>query len=411
MRKKIGIYHLGADSTTAGGTGRKSVAIASRLAARYDVTLISDSRVTAQELEQRYGVSLKGVTLVQLRFPLQQTAWKLVQSRVGSPLRLLRADSMLTNLRRDVDRTYYRQIRKLGLDVFINNVFGSNLPCPARRGIYMCMFPHPMKAQTRPHYGFVHGIYDAIVSRLYPLTPEILDSYDVITANSNFTGEWVEKLWNRRAVVVYSAASDMGPPGPKQNLIVHVGRFVGETRSDYKHQLTLLEVFRELRDLHRENWELHFVGALLADEASRRMLERLKSAARGLPVHLHLGASFEALRALYRRASIYWHATGYGTSPELQPRWQEHFGMTTVEAMSAGAVPVVIDSGGQRETVEHQVTGFRWKSLDELSESTLFLARNQEALGTFSRRAASASAHFGTEAFMSRVEQVLDSLA
>lgn len=410
MRQKIGIYHLGADSTAAGGTARKSVAIASTLARKHDVTLISDEAVSSRELENLYGVSLRGVTLVELRLPLQRAAWGLVQSPAGRALRLLRADSMLTNLRRDIDRSYYRQIRGLGLDVFINNVFGSNLPCPAPHGIYMCMFPHPMKGQPRPDYGFVHGIYEAVVSRWCGLTPRVLESYDVITANSNFTGQWIETMWKRRPEVVYSAASDMGPPGPKDNTIVHVGRFVGEGRSDYKHQLTLLRAFRDLRELHGQNWELHFVGALLADETSRRMLERLRKEARDLPVHLHLDLGFDALRDLYRRASIYWHATGFGSSPELQPRWQEHFGMTTVEAMSAGAVPVVIDSGGQRETVEHEVTGFRWKSLDELREFTLFLARNPRDREEFSRRAVQASSRFGSTAFTSRLEQLVECL-
>jgi len=409
MRKKIGIYFIGTECA-AGGSGRKSVALATKLASKYDVTLISDHCATPKELENLYGESLRGVKLFELRIPVQRAALRLVRSRAGRPLRFLRADSMLTNLRCDIDRIYHRQVRDLGLDVFINNGFASNMPCPARCGIYMCMFPHPMKGHPRPDYGVVHGIYDRIITALCGLTPQILDSYDVITANSRFTGEWIEKMWKRRAVVLYSAASDMGPSGRKQKVIINVGRFVGPMRSDYKHQLTLLEVFRDLPELHKDNWELHFIGALHADEASRRMLDRLRSEADGLPVHLHLDPDFEALRALYRCASIYWHATGFGTSAELQPRSQEHFGMTTVEAMSAGAVPVVIDSGGQREIVEHRVTGFRWKSLDELCEATLFLARDRRALETFSVRAVSASAQFGTAAFVSRLESLLDSL-
>ncbi len=52
----------------------------------------------------------------------------------------------------------------------------------------------------------------------------------------------------------------------------------------------------------------------------------------------------------------------------------KHFGITTVEAMSAGAVPVVIDSGGQRETVDHEVNGFRWSELTELQNYTRRIA-------------------------------------
>ena len=58
------------------------------------------------------------------------------------------------------------------------------------------------------------------------------------------------------------------------------------------------------------------------------------------------------LRQLYAQARIFWHAAGYGECDE-RPELSEHFGMATVEAMSAGCIPVVINKGGQPEIVEH----------------------------------------------------------
>jgi len=43
----------------------------------------------------------------------------------------------------------------------------------------------------------------------------------------------------------------------------------------------------------------------------------------------------------------------------------EHFGITIVEAMSAGCVPVVHDSGGPKEIVNGE-RGFRWQNLEEI---------------------------------------------
>jgi len=45
--------------------------------------------------------------------------------------------------------------------------------------------------------------------------------------------------------------------------------------------------------------------------------------------------------------------------------------MTTVEAMQNYCVPVVIDGGGQREIVEHGISGFRFTSKEELKSYTL----------------------------------------
>ena len=47
--------------------------------------------------------------------------------------------------------------------------------------------------------------------------------------------------------------------------------------------------------------------------------------------------------------------------------------MAIAELMAAGAAPVVYDGGGLREIVEHGHSGFRWRSLDELSRWTLSL--------------------------------------
>ena len=63
-----------------------------------------------------------------------------------------------------------------------------------------------------------------------------------------------------------------------------------------------------------------------------------------------------------RAASIYWHATGFGTSEQMQPSKQEHFGMSIVEAMSAGAVPIAFDAGGPRETVDPGANGYLWSA-------------------------------------------------
>ena len=72
------------------------------------------------------------------------------------------------------------------------------------------------------------------------------------------------------------------------------------------------------------------------------------------------------LRSLFARASVYWHATGLGEDPELHPERMEHFGIATVEAMSAGAVPVAIGVAGQLEVFDDGVEGFHFHDLDEL---------------------------------------------
>ena len=127
-----------------------------------------------------------------------------------------------------------------------------------------------------------------------------------------------------------------------------------------------------------------------------------------LPVHFHFDADLDCLRNLYRRASIYWHATGYSSIPQNDPSAQEHFGMTTVEAMSAGAVPIVINSGGQKEIVTQGRNGLLWDELDELSRETTRLITDANLLERMSKEAVSASSKFGRAIFVAKMERVID---
>ncbi len=75
-------------------------------------------------------------------------------------------------------------------------------------------------------------------------------------------------------------------------------------------------------------------------------------------------------------ASIFWSATGLGENTEKRPWTNEHFGMTTAEAMAGGCVPVVIDRAGQQEIVRDGVDGFRWNSDEQWRIRTVQVATN-----------------------------------
>ena len=410
MRKRIGIYNL---HMSAGGGGEKrTVVMAEHLSRDHDVTLIVGEDGERRSLETYFGVDLSNVRILPLDLPVQNPLRRLVESDRFPYLKSVRADLFLMGLRRVLEPTYYPRLKRLNLDLFINNNGYSILPCPASRGIYMCMFPIEMRGELRLDHtrGLLYRTYALVGNRVVGMTRRVLDSYDIITANSSFTAEWTRKLWSVDATVVYSACEPMGPPSPKENVILHVGRFVGAGRNDDKHQHTLLEAFKRSKELLARGWHLHLAGTVFTDANAKRTVDRLVESARGYPVHFWFNANFETLRRLYRSAAVYWHATGYGFRPEEHPGKQEHFGITTVEAMSAGAVPVVINTGGQRETVTHGVTGFLWNALDEMLSYTERLARHAALCADLSRNAIAASARFSRSAFVDRMERLVTDL-
>jgi glycosyltransferase involved in cell wall biosynthesis len=403
MKANVGIYkfHLGAD----GGGDKRALALAEHLSSKHNVWLFVGERPDVPALESYFGVDLGRVRLV----PFDRSR------------RHLEAASRLFGWRRPgqvaarLNKTL--QIRPHKLDVFINNSFPSNLVCPARRGIYMCMFPH-LPDRGREGSGLARHAYHSFMdvcerSLLGRPAAEALDSYAVVTANSQYTRGWVRRRWGRDAEVVYSACDSMGPPAEKEKLILNVGRFHGVSHAEVHHkgQDVLLEAFERMRAARREGWRLHFAGSVVPGDAAREFTARLVERARGLPVSFHFNADLETLRGLYRRAAVYWHATGYGFDAEEFPAKQEHFGMTTVEAMSAGAVPVVINSGGQREIVTHGEDGFLWEELSGLSDYTTRLIRDERLRSRMCARAVTTSARFSRTAFVESVNRIVERLA
>ena len=70
------------------------------------------------------------------------------------------------------------------------------------------------------------------------------------------------------------------------------------------------------------------------------------------------------------RCTCYWHGTGLGADPETEPEKFEHFGISVVEAMAAGCLPLVLAGGGPAEIVTSGYDGWTFKTLDELTDLT-----------------------------------------
>jgi glycosyltransferase involved in cell wall biosynthesis len=400
MKATIGIYDL--QLRFKGGGNKRTLVMADHLSRGYDVRLFADRPLDLGMFQSYFGVNLSRVDIVVLKKPhrLLDVAWRLLRRK-----RMKRLSEQVS---------HFHQIQALKLDVFINNSYGDDLICPAPRGIYMCMFPPAAWPPADKNKGWLPRAYHSFMDRaeksmLGRRTRDALGSYSIVTANSCYTAEWIEKLWGLHSKVVYSVCDDMGPAARKEKIILNVGRFAANAAGNYyKRQEVLLDVFKGLTDLHRDGWQLHFAGSIARDNALSRLTRELVEAAKGYPVVFHFNADLDALRTLYRKAAIYWHATGYGVS--VRPELQEHFGLTTVEAMSAGAVPVVIDSGGQRETVTHGVDGLRWNDLASLVAQTRLLISDAQLLNRLSRQAVLASANFSRAAFTARMDQIIESL-
>lgn len=229
-----------------------------------------------------------------------------------------------------------------------------------------------------------------------------------IICNSNFTKSYIDKKFRVNSTVLYppiTIAGDLKKQS-KEKLILNIGRYgVSEAGSSYKKQEVLVDAFCEMIKLGLKGWRL----VLLVSGTNKELvgLEQLKKKYPKMPFEILSNVDNRTYWDFCDKAKIYWHAAGYGEDLAVHPDRAEHFGMSTVEAMSRGAVPVVIDAGGQREIVIDGVSGILWKSKDELISKSLDLIENKDKWTDLSANAVSRAQHFSKEKFCSELLSVL----
>ncbi|CAN5639385.1 hypothetical protein BH10ACT8_BH10ACT8_03410 [soil metagenome] len=227
--------------------------------------------------------------------------------------------------------------------------------------------------------------------------------YDVILANSVYTQSWIARLWDLPSEVLFPPieVERITASAQRQPTILSVGRFFAPGYGHSKRQLEMVEMFgRLVRTGQLEGWRLAVVGGC---EASQRpYLDKVTAAAAGLPVDIHPNAPRSLVESLMSTSSIFWSATGLNENTEKRPWTNEHFGMTTAEAMAGGCVPVVIDRAGQREIVRQAVDGFRWSDERELKIRTVQVATDETLRARLAASAMTRVQQFSEAAFESR---------
>lgn len=228
-------------------------------------------------------------------------------------------------------------------------------------------------------------------------------------SNSEYTKSFLQKNFTHLIRVLYPPVAISSKNKIKKNIILHVGRFrvidaltkVG----DFKKQGFMIDAFKEMVDHGLKNWEFELAVSVM--EKDREAFETLRRKAEGYPIRFFINKTNNELWDIYSTAKIYWHASGFGEDLIKHPEYAEHFGISTVEAMGAGAVPVVINSGGQKEIVTNEKDGLLWNSKKELQEKTLQLTKDMALLKKLSYAAKKRAANFSKEQFCKAVNAMI----
>jgi len=246
-------------------------------------------------------------------------------------------------------------------------------------------------------------IYQGNIWRYY-YTPYILMqkkalskvSDPCVLVNSSFSAKIIRETFGVNPRVVY-------PPvdienfyfSKKHNLIASVGRF-----SPFKRFEVLIKSLVNIdegkciimgsvaRNAIRES--VMYVRKL------RKMINELKLQDR---MRLLVNCPFDILRDMLSKAKFYVNCTLF-----------EPFGISVVEGMASGCVPVVHRSGGAyADIIDHDKYGFSFKDENELADKITLLLENDDLCTKYREEAIKRSEFFSRENFKKRILNIMES--
>jgi glycosyltransferase involved in cell wall biosynthesis len=298
-----------------------------------------------------------------------------------------------------------RQIRTTlgGADIAVVMTNYRSMGLPAARTVYVLQVPYPaITAGTVVRAAFRHapreGVKDLLRRRLLATCRKA----SAVFVYSDFVRSALAEHHHLTTTVLHPPIDDFAGTIPKEQAILSVGRIFHGAYNDKRYDV-LIDAFSALCRQHKSRWEYWIAGSCADDPASQAWLAALKKRAEGYPVYFSVNAPYTVLATLYGRASLFWHAAGYAVDERLHPERTEHFGMSPLEAMSARCVPLVVNAGGTRETVEDGVSGFHWSTTDELLNRTGRLIENPSLLAPLGEGARRRFAQFSRQSFAGTV--------
>ncbi len=227
-----------------------------------------------------------------------------------------------------------------------------------------------------------------------------------IVCNSYFTKGFIDKEYGVNSIVIYPPIDTKKfKARRKENIICYVGRFSRLTQA--KGHNFLIDAFKNLtQDSNYMDWKLVLAGGVeigVDDE-----LKKLKKKAKNLKVEFLESPDFSTIVDLYGKSKFFWSATGYKTNEKKEPQKSEHFGMTLVEAMSAGAVPIVYRSGGFKEIINSSENGYLYDNISDLVKITKNLITNGKLTREMSKKAIIRSMDFDSKIFEKEVLKLIN---
>ncbi len=218
--------------------------------------------------------------------------------------------------------------------------------------------------------------------------------YSFVT-NSQFTKKHIDSEFGINSSVLYPPVQvDFFRPEKKEKTIFYVGRFSQLTQ--LKNQHLLIDAYKLLKTKYPD-WKLIMAGGT-GIGTDHTYFNHLKKSALENEVTILENPSIDTLKHLYGSSTFFWSAAGFGADEDKDPTKVEHFGISLVESMSAGCVPIVSNLGGHKEIV-NTACGVLCASPQEITEHTMSLINDPHKMDSLKKAAINRSQLYSVSHF------------
>jgi alpha-1,2-mannosyltransferase len=263
-------------------------------------------------------------------------------------------------------------------------------------------YVNALPARIAHHFsdsGFPSSVTWKIIPLTYSLMSEAADNLfknSVVFTNSIFMQKIIRKYLGHRVDVIYPPVDTtrfkyISQADKRENLVASVSRLRPGKRLDIIPMIARLAT------------EGRFVVTGLADEGSQETIEEFSRTSKGSQVEkrveLLVNQSSQVLTRVLASAKVF-----------LQTQPMESFGISVVEAMAAGCVPIVPRDGGPWFDILQEkegVYGFSYRSISEAAQKISMILENDELRTEVSGRARRRAMDFDSSVFERKILDVV----
>jgi hypothetical protein len=187
----------------------------------------------------------------------------------------------------------------------------------------------------------------------FPKENLTVSGFDEIVSITDYSNKYVKEYWGREGLVCQPYSNNVVPLTKKEKTISSIGNFFYEPDGHSKGFHYLIDAFKMMGDGYKLT--------LMGHEISKPYINHLKKVSEGLDVEILTDVSEQKKISILGESQFYWHANGYLRG---DPGQVEHFGIAPEEALKAGCLSYVHNSGGAKEFCTS------WDTLEELVNIT-----------------------------------------